>query len=577
MKDLWRLIKLFYPYRGWVLLGIVLSSITLLANIALMAVSGWFIASMAIAGAAGVSMNYFSPAAIIRGAAIFRTAGRYGERLVTHEATFRLLSSLRVWFYRHLEPLVPAALEDIRSGDLLSRIRADIDMLDNLYIRIIVPVSVAFIGVTLTTWVMSRYHPSLAIVLFTLLFLAGVILPVVMAYLGNRPGREVVAQSSMLRTQVVDAVQGMAELTVYGALDDSAEQVSRSSAAWITAQKKMARVSGLAQSGLLLFSNLAVWSAILLAVPMVGTSVIEPAELAMLALFTLAAFEAVMPLSEAFRLLGQVQASAKRLFAIIDRKPLIRQPVLPADKPVRFSLEFKGVTFRYLVGSAPVLQAINLRLTPGKRLAIVGPTGSGKSSLIQLLLRYRPAESGSMLLGDRALEDYSTEQLQQWFAVVPQKVHLFNTTIRNNLLLARPDATQNELDDVCRVAQLGEFIQQQPQGYDTWVGETGIKISGGQARRIAIARALLRDFECLILDEPGEGLDRRTERDLISALLEQLGDRSLLLITHSHVGLEQVDEVMVLENGICLETAPYDQLSSRYGSGIVAITEQQKS
>lgn len=577
MKDLWRLIKLFYPYRGWVLLGIVLSSITLLANIALMAVSGWFIAAMAIAGAAGVSMNYFSPAAIIRGAAIFRTAGRYGERLVTHEATFRLLSSLRVWFYRHLEPLVPAALEDIRSGDLLSRIRADIDMLDNLYIRIIVPVSVAFIGVTLTTWVMSRYHPSLAIVLFTLLVLAGVILPVVMAYLGNRPGREVVAQSSMLRTQVVDGVQGMAELTVYGALDDSAEQVSRSSAAWITAQKKMARVSGLAQSGLLLLSNLAVWSVILLAVPMVGASVIEPAELAMLALFTLAAFEAVMPLSEAFRLLGQVQASAKRLFAIIDRKPLVRQPVLPADKPVRFSLEFKDVTFRYLVGSAPVLQAINLRLTPGKRLAIVGPTGSGKSSLIQLLLRYRAAESGSLLLGDRALEDYSTEQLQQWFAVVPQKVHLFNTSIRNNLLLARPDATQSELDEVCRVAQLSEFIQQQPQGYDTWVGETGIKISGGQARRIAIARALLRDFECLILDEPGEGLDRRTERDLISALLEQLGDRSLLLITHSHVGLEQVDEVMVLENGICLETAPYDQLSSHYGSGIVAITEQQKS
>jgi len=496
---------------------------------------------------------------------------------VTHEATFRLLSSLRVLLYRHLEPLVPAALEDIRSGDLLSRIRADIDMLDNLYIRIIVPVSVAFIGGTLTTWVMSRYHPSLAIVLFTLLVLAGVILPVVMAYLGNRPGREVVAQSSMLRTQVVDAVQGMAELTVYGALDDSAEHVSRSSAAWIAAQKKMARVSGLAQSGLLLFSNLAVWSVILLAVPMVGTSVIEPAELAMLALFTLAAFEAVMPLPEAFRLLGQVQASAKRLFAIIDRKPLVRQPVHGADKPVPFSLEFKDVTFRYLAGTAPVLQAINLRLTPGKRLAIIGPTGSGKSSLIQLLLRYRPAESGSLLLGDRALENYNTEQLQQWFAVVPQKVHLFNTTIRNNLLLARPDATQNELDEVCRVAQLSEFIQQQPQGYDTWVGETGIKISGGQARRIAIARALLRDFECLILDEPGEGLDRRTERDLISALLEQLGDRSLLLITHSHTGLEQVDEVMVLENGKCLETAPYDQLSSRYGSGIVAVTERQKS
>lgn len=568
MKDLWRLTKLLYPYRGWMLLGILLSSITLLANIALMAVSGWFIASMAIAGIAGVSMNYFSPAAMIRGAAIFRTAGRYGERLVTHEATFRLLSSLRLWFYRHLEPLVPAALEDIRSGDLLSRIRADIDMLDNLYIRIIVPVSVACIGVTLTTWVMSRYHPSLAIVLFTLLVLAGVILPIVMAYLGNRPGKEVVSQSSLLRTQVVDSVQGMAELTVYGALDDSAEQVSKSSAAWIAAQKKMGRVSGLAQAGMLLFSNLAVWFVILLAVPMASVSlghaaVIEPAELAMLALFTLAAFESVMPLPEAFRLLGQVQASAKRLFAIIDREPPVKQPAHAADKPENFSIKLQDVTFRYPTGSAPVLQSINLELPPGKKLAIVGPTGSGKSSLIQLLLRYRPAQSGTILLGETALENYRSEQLHQWFAVVPQKVHLFNTTIRNNLLLARPDASQEELDHACRIAQISEFIQQQPQGYDTWVGETGIKISGGQARRIAIARALLRDFECLILDEPGEGLDKKTERDVISALLEELGDRSLLLITHSRVGLDQVDEIMVLENGQCIDTGSYRELASR--------------
>jgi ATP-binding cassette subfamily C protein CydC len=331
----------------------------------------------------------------------------------------------------------------------------------------------------------------------------------------------------------------------------------------------MGRVSGLAQSGLLLFSNLAVWFVILLAVPMVGVSVgdkvmIEPAELAMLALFTLAAFESVIPLPEAFRLLGQVQASAKRLFAIIDREPLVRQPMHAADKPESFSVEFRDVTFRYLPDSTPVLQSINLKLTPGKKLAVVGPTGSGKSSLIQLLLRYRSEESGTLLLGETALEDYSSEQLHQWFAVVPQKVHLFNTTIRNNMLLARPDAVQEELDEVCRIALLSEFIQQQPQGYDTWVGETGIKISGGQARRIAIARALLRDFECLILDEPGEGLDKRTERDLISAVLQQLGDRSLLLITHSQVGLDQVDEIMVMENGRCIDTGSDQQLSTHH-------------
>jgi ATP-binding cassette subfamily C protein CydC len=562
MGELWRLMKLFKPYYGWVLLGIFLSLVTLLSNVTLMAVSGWFIASMAIAGVSGASMNYFTPAAMIRAAAILRTAGRYLERLVTHEATFRLLASLRLWFYRHLEPLVPAALEDMRSGDLLSRIRADIDMLDNLYIRIIVPLAVAVIGMLLTTWVISRYHASLAIVLFMLLLMAGLVLPAVIAKLGKRPGLVVVEQSSLLRTQVVDSVQGMAELTVCGALKDNANQVADSSRQWIAAQKTMGRIAGLAQSGLLLFSNMAVWFVVLLAVPLVTASAIAPAELAMLALFALAAFEAVMPLPEAFRLLGQVQASAKRLFAIIDRPPVITEPVEAADKPASFQIDFEHVTFRYAAHSAPVLRDINLNLGQGKKLAIVGPTGSGKSSLIQLLLRYRAAESGAILLGQRPLEDYRSEQLHDWFAVVPQKVHLFNTTVRNNLLLARPGASRQELDRACHLAQLDDFIAQQPRGYDTWVGETGIKLSGGQARRIAIARALLRDFECLILDEPGEGLDSRTERDLVSGLVQAIGDRSLILITHSQAGLNQVDEIIVLENGVCVARGDYPSLKA---------------
>jgi ATP-binding cassette subfamily C protein CydC len=450
----------------------------------------------------------------------------------------------------------------MRSGDLLSRIRADIDMLDNLYIRIIVPLAVAVIGMLLTTWVISRYHASLAIVLFMLLLMAGLVLPAVIAKLGKRPGLVVVEQSSLLRTQVVDSVQGMAELTVCGALKDNANQVADSSRQWIAAQKTMGRIAGLAQSGLLLFSNMAVWFVVLLAVPLVTASAIAPAELAMLALFALAAFEAVMPLPEAFRLLGQVQASAKRLFAIIDRPPVITEPVEAADKPASFQIDFEHVTFRYAAHSAPVLRDINLNLGQGKKLAIVGPTGSGKSSLIQLLLRYRAAESGAILLGQRPLEDYRSEQLHDWFAVVPQKVHLFNTTVRNNLLLARPGASRQELDRACHLAQLDDFIAQQPRGYDTWVGETGIKLSGGQARRIAIARALLRDFECLILDEPGEGLDSRTERDLVSGLVQAIGDRSLILITHSQAGLNQVDEIIVLENGVCVARGDYPSLKA---------------
>jgi ATP-binding cassette, subfamily C, bacterial CydC len=251
-----------------------------------------------------------------------------------------------------------------------------------------------------------------------------------------------------------------------------------------------------------------------------------------------------MPLPEAFRLLGQIQTAAKRLFSVIDRVAPVLEPASEAQRPDYFDIEFNHVFFRYHESSTQVLSDVNFKLSSGKKLAIVGPTGSGKTSLIQLLLHYREPQSGEISFGARPLADYRSEQLHDWIAVVPQQVHLFNTTIRNNLLLAKPDTTEDELNRVCSLAQLDDFIQQQPDGLDTWVGETGIKVSGGQARRIAIARALLRDFECLILDEPGEGLDSKTEAALISGLIEQLKDKSLLLITHTKTGLDLMDEVI---------------------------------
>jgi ATP-binding cassette subfamily C protein CydC len=574
MNELWRLFKLLKPYSGWLLLGIVLSAITLLANISLMAISGWFIASMAIAGVAGASINYFSPAAMIRAAAIFRTAGRYAERLVTHEATFRLLSGLRVWFYRHLEPLVPAALEDMRSGDLLSRIGGDIDMLDNFYIRVIVPAASAVLVVALSTWVISLYHATLALVLLGFLLLSGLLLPLLIAWLGKKPGHVVVDQSAALRSQVVDNVQGMAELTVYGALQDSTRRLRESSEQCLQAQLRMGRISGLSQSGLLLFSQLAVWFVMLLAVPMVTASIIQPAELPMLALFVLAAFESVMPLPEAFRLLGQVRLAAVRLFALIDRQPVVSEPVQDIPKPDSFDLSFNQVSLRYSEQADAAVRDLDLNLAAGARLAVVGPTGSGKSSLIQLLLHYRDPHSGTIHLGGHPLSDYRSEQLHQWISVVPQQVHLFNTTIRNNLLVARPDASEAQIERACQQAKIDEFIRQQPEAYETWVGETGIKLSGGQARRLAIARALLRDFDCLVLDEPGEGLDTRTERELLKDLIPELGGKTFILITHRLTGLELMDRIMVLDDGACLEQGSYSDLIKQGYLARYAVVQQ---
>jgi ATP-binding cassette subfamily C protein CydC len=576
MTTLHRLLILFKPYLGWILLGILASAITLFSNLALMALSGWFITSMALAGVAGVSMNYFTPAAMIRGAAIFRTGSRYLERLVTHEATFRLLSQLRVWFYRHLEPLAPAGVENYRSGDLFSRIRADIDTLDNFYIRVLVPLSVAILGVTLLPLVVTGFAPLLAAILLLMLLLAGVALPLLTGKLGQEPGKQVVETSARLRTAVIDSVQGLAELTVFGATEQSNRQVKETSQQLIHAQERMSRISGLSQAGMLLCANLALWMIVLNAIPLVESGAIKPPELAMLAMFSLAAFESVMPLPEAFRMLGQTTAAAKRLFAIVDSPHPTSQTGDRSEKPEEFHLIFKSVNFSYPNSSEQTLWDINLDLPPGKRMAVAGPTGSGKSTLIQLLLQFRKPASGMISLADQPLDSYDAEDLREWIAVVPQQVYLFNTSIRENLLVANPNANHQMLEQACRIAQIHNFITSQPDGYDTWVGENGVRLSGGQARRIGIARAMLREFQLLILDEPGEGLDTATYQAVLEALNESLNERSLLMITHQAGGLNSMDEILIIENGSIVERGKPEALKNQngIGSGKVGISGQ---
>lgn len=549
MNTLRRMLGLMRPYAGWMLLGVLASLATLVANVVLMAMAGWFIAAMAIAGAAGASMNYFTPAAVIRAAAIVRTGGRYAERLVTHEATLRLLAGLRVWFFRRLEPLAPAGLEQDRAGDLVSRIGADVDALDSFYLRVLVPVLVALIGVSLATLVMSAYDPLLGAVLLTLLLAAGLGLPWLTGRLGRAPGEQRVLRAAALRTTLVDGVQGMAELSLYGADQQQADRVAADSHALRAAQARAARIAGLAQSGLTLCANLALWLVVVVAVPLVGSGAVGPAELAMLALFTLAAFEAVMPLPDAFAALGQSLAAARRLFAIVDRSPPICDPREGRPAPADFAFDLEAVGLRYPGLPAPALSDLDLQLAAGARVALTGPTGSGKSSLVPLLLRLREPTAGRIRLGGYDLAEYRGEDLREWVAVVPQQVQLFNASIADNLRLAAPGAAQEDLERVCAVAQLSEFIALLPEGYATWVGETGVRVSGGQARRLAIARALLRDFRLLILDEPGEGLDTSTERALMAALFDFLGDRGLLLITHRPAGLAYVDRQLRLDSG----------------------------
>ena len=561
MKGVLRLLGLFVPYWKWMAAGIALSVVTFLADVGLMALSGWFIASMAVAGITGAPLNYFTPAAAIRALAICRTLGRYLERLVTHETAFRLLARLRSWFYDRLEPLVPARIQAYRSGDLLSRLSADIDALDNFYVRLLTPVFSAIAGCALCVLFLSRYSMIAALVTLIFLLVAGAVVPFLLQRLGATAGEDLVEISSHLRSQVIDGLQGMGELRVYQAAERQARSIGEGTRDMLKSQVKMSRLNGFSESAVGLCANLALWFSIIFVVPTVTRGDLTGAELAMITIFTMTVFEAVAPLPHAFQMLGHTLKTANRVFTLADAQPEIREPDSSSHAPEKLSIDIRDLMFRYAPPPSPwILKQINLRIEEGRRLAVIGPTGSGKTTLTHLLLRFWEYEEGEILLGGRPLRSYRSSDIRRSVAVVSQDTHLFNTTVRENILIANLSAGEEEMIRAARAARIHDFVQSLPEGYDTYVGEAGVKLSAGQARRVTLARAILKDAPILILDEPTEGLDPETESQVMKTLVTLMEGRTVLLITHRLVGLEAVDEVVMLEGGEIVERGRHADL-----------------
>ncbi len=544
-----RLLRLARPHLGWMALGVLLALITALANVGLLAVSGWFLASMAAAGIAGVSMNYFTPAGVIRFLAIVRTAGRYGERLVTHNATLKLLAELRVWFYRKLEPLAPAHLQHYHSGDLLSRIQADIDQLDNLYLKLLVPMLVALIAVPLILFIISRYDLDLALLALAGLLSVALLIPLWSGWRSQQPGQRQIECAAHLRSAQLDAVQGMRELLIYGAATRHQDHCQQLSDQLIQAQRQRDKIAASSDALSLLMVNLTVIASLWLLIPQVDSGSRPPAELAMLALLILASFEVVLPMPGALEQLSSTLAAARRLFSLADQPPARPEPTHPATLPAAYDIEIRQLSFQYPGQQQLALNQLSLRINQGDNIALIGPSGSGKTTLTNLLLGFWRSDDGQIFLGGTDISQLDSDALRSQIAVVSQHPHLFAATLADNLRLARPDATDAMLDEACAQAGLLDFIQSLPDGYHSWLGETGQGLSGGQARRLAIAQALLKPAPILILDEPTEGLDPITEQAVINALQPLMAEKTVILISHRPAMLQAMDRIYLLAQG----------------------------
>ena len=566
MKDLRFFLALAHPDRWWLRLGAALAALTLLAGIGLLSLSGWFITAASVAGLAGVGrgFNYLFASGGVRAFALSRTGARYAERMVTHEATFRVLSRLRLWVFDIAAPLAPGRLSEMRSGDVLSRVTQDVDSLDNLYLRLVTPVFAAGVAALFAGIVLAVFAPAALPGVLGVFILASVVLPLMAAKAGRAPGEISATASSDARAEAGDLAAGLAELKAYGADARIIERLDAASLRWIGAQRQVAQL-GLFNAAIL---SLAAPASFVVGVGLATLSG-APAPLAALAGFiAFALFEAAAPLVQAAEQYGRTTASARRLRALSEMAPAAQDPDKAAALPDGWEVRASDLTFTYPGKQTPALDTVSLTLSEGARLALVGASGSGKSTLIKLLMRFYAAQSGTLSLGGTALSDLSATDIRTRFALVDQRAELLSTTVRANLRLADPDASEDQIWAALEQARAADFVRNMPDQLTTWIGEQGGLVSGGQARRLALARAFLKGAPVLLLDEPTEGLDEETEADFLDALdrwLDEDKRRSVLIVTHRAALLERAREAVVLEDGKVAEAGPVDQLAKAGG------------
>ncbi|QQM65288.1 thiol reductant ABC exporter subunit CydC [Pseudoalteromonas sp. LC2018020214] len=579
MRNFIRLLKLCAPHYKAMLLGTFLATITVLANVGLLAISGWFLASMAAAGIAGVQMNYFTPAGTIRFLAIVRTASRYGERLVTHNATFLLLSEIRTNVFATLSKLNNVDLAMSRSADLVNRLQNDVDALDKFYLNVLLPMLVALLSVPIIMLFMSAYNGNVALICFTGIILIGVVIPALLSIKLTKNSHKETQLSAQLRSELSDTLTGLRELSIYQArsqqlnkCDELSEQYNQQ---LFIRHKALANSDGLS----LLVVQLAMLASVVTIVPLVYASSMVNVELAMLSLFVLASFESVLLLPNAFIELPSVLKAAERLFTLEDKAASTQIESKHVDIDENFSaqnhkLVLNNISYQY--GEQTALTNISFELMPQQKVAIVGRSGSGKTTLVNLLTGLWPLQQGSITLNNQNsvvdLHSLNNDIRANVINILAQQHHIFDGTLSENLRYAAPNATKEQMIEALALAQLSPWFNELKEGLKTRLGTGGRNVSQGQSRRIAIAQALLKNPAILVLDEPTEGLDNQSKQGVMQAIMHVMDNASVLTITHDPALLAQMDNVVWLEGGKVVAQGSHKELSNTYPDYVALTT-----
>ncbi len=539
-----RVVGLARPPRARLALSVLLGATAVVFGIGLMASAGYLIARAAERPAI---LSLTTAIVAVRFFGLARPIARYLERLASHDVAFRLLARIRVRFYERIEPLAPAGLEEYRRGDLVSRMVGDVDAIQSLYLRGLGPPVVAVVASAVAIGVAAAILPAAALALTAGLMLGGVGVPAVAGFLGRASGRGRTVAQGHIAADLVEFLRGAPELVVYGREEQTLRRFREADSTLARLARRDALAAGVADALGILVLGATTVAVLAVAVWAHASGDLDRVFVAVLVLLALASFEAVAPLPLAARELSATLAAGRRVLELTDREPVVQDPQVPLPGPPSApSIALDGVSARYSPGEPLALDGFSLSLEPGQKIALVGPSGAGKTTVVNLLLRFLDPASGRITLGGRDLREYRQEDVRRAIAVAGQDAYLFSTSIRENVRLARPNATDAEIDDALRRARVDDWVASLPDGADTLVGEEGTQLSGGQRQRVALARALLSEAPVLVLDEPTAHLDPETAEELVSDVLSAADGRSVLLITHRPEGLDLVDDIVVL-------------------------------